>query len=118
MLEGRSLERLVVDGLLDDAALSRRSWEPFRQGIEVSWLYRSESGASAALLRYQAGASVPRHAHDGLEHIIVLQGEQQDERGVYPRGTLLVHDRGTQHSVSSRAGCLVLAIWSKPVRFC
>lgn len=50
-------------------------FEPFHAGVEACWLRRGDSGeASAALLRYAPGASVPRHRHAGLESILVLEG--------------------------------------------
>jgi anti-sigma factor ChrR (cupin superfamily) len=55
--------------------------------------------------------------HEGCEYILVLEGAQEDERGVYPAGTFLVNEPGSRHSVKSPEGCTVLAIWAKPVVF-
>jgi len=68
-----------------------------------------------ALLRYAPGASVPSHVHHGIEHIIVLEGSQRDEGGEHRAGSILVHGPTTRHSVSSETGCVVLAIWERPV---
>lgn len=92
-------------------------WVPFREGIEIYPIYTSESGCSAALLRYAPGASIPSHEHLGYEHILVLKGEQNDQYHSYPQGTLVVSPPGTSHSVQSSSGCIVLAIWEKPVSF-
>ncbi|PSN11877.1 transcription negative regulator ChrR [filamentous cyanobacterium CCT1] len=92
-------------------------WEAFRPGIEIHRLYPAEpNGAAAALLRYQPGASVPYHLHTGFEHILVLSGSQVDDNGTYGAGTLVVNPPSTRHSVSSPDGCIVLAIWAKPVQ--
>jgi anti-sigma factor ChrR (cupin superfamily) len=93
-------------------------WQPFRTGIEIHCLY-GEVGvtAAAALLRYAPGAQLPSHEHVGLEHILVLRGAQRDERGTYGAGTLVVNPPGSQHSVDSPDGCVVLVIWQEPVRF-
>ena len=91
-------------------------WQDFREGIKIFPLY-STSTASAALLQYNAGASVPLHEHEGYEHIFVLKGSQQDERGKYNTGDLLINKPFSRHSVQSMEGCVVLAIWEKPVRF-
>jgi anti-sigma factor ChrR (cupin superfamily) len=80
-------------------------------------LYEDESGASAALLRYQPGARVPLHEHQGYEHVLVLSGEQRDERGRYPQGSFMVNAPGTRHRVISEDGCLVLVVWERPVKF-
>jgi anti-sigma factor ChrR (cupin superfamily) len=111
--------RVALSGLFGAAQdLAGLPWQPFRPGIEIVRLHGAgERGPSAALLRYAPGARLPRHAHDDLEHIVVLAGSQRDERGVYPAGSLLVHGAGTAHSVRSDEGCVVLAIWSAPVRF-
>ncbi|WP_437738847.1 cupin domain-containing protein [Sorangium sp. So ce1335] len=93
-------------------------WRRFREGVEIHRLYGSgDAGASAALLRYAPGASVPQHVHRGREHILVLAGSQSDERGHHRAGTLVVNSPGTRHSVSSAEGCIVLAIWEQPVVF-
>lgn len=93
-------------------------WEPLRPGVEAAWLYRDPaSGAQAAYLRYAPGAAVPRHRHAGHEHILVLEGMQEDEQGVYPAGSLVIQPPGSVHSVGSPDGCLVLAIWQRPVEF-
>ena len=68
------------------------------------------------ILLYQPGASVPLHEHIGWEHVLVLEGEQADERGRYPAGTLLMNPPGSKHSVRSETGCAALLYWEKPVR--
>jgi anti-sigma factor ChrR (cupin superfamily) len=93
-------------------------WEPYRPGVDIRRLYQSEAGGpSAALLRYQPGASVPYHEHTGYEHVLVLQGAQRDERGLYAAGTLVVNPPGSAHGVHSDCGCVVLVIWERAVRF-
>jgi len=104
--------------LTDPAHRAARGWEPFRDGIEISWLYRdAEDGPAAAFLRYAPGAVVPEHEHMGYEHILVLEGAQTDEYGEHAVGALVINPPGTRHSVHSPGGCLVLAIWERPVRF-
>jgi len=95
---------------------SRFEWQPFRPGVDISPLYGGGPGApAAALLRYAPGASVPRHLHRGYEHILILSGSQRDDNGSYELGTLLVSEPGTAHRVTSEQGCVVLAIWERPV---
>ncbi|MDB6136718.1 MAG: hypothetical protein JWM59_4961 [Verrucomicrobiales bacterium] len=96
----------------------RLAWQPFREGVEIHRLYGDGvTGPSAALLRYAKAGRVPRHFHEGYEHILVLAGSQRDEHGPLPPGTLRIHPPGTSHEVFSEAGCLVLAIYEKPVHF-
>ncbi len=103
------VERLIAHAL---------PWQPFRPGIEVHTLY-GELGvsAAAALLRYASGAALPTHEHVGFEHIWVLRGSQSDEHGEYHAGSFVVNRPGTRHSVTSAGGCVVLAVWERPVRF-
>ncbi|SEO73472.1 cupin domain-containing protein [Aquisalimonas asiatica] len=93
-------------------------WTPLREGVVAAWLYRDpDGGPAAAYLRYEPGARVPAHRHPGAEHIIVLAGEQEDEYGRYPSGSVIVNPPGSCHSVLSRTGCLVLIIWAQQVEF-
>lgn len=93
-------------------------WKPFREGVDIYRLYgNDETGPKAALLRFHPGARVPLHEHTGYEHIIVLSGAQVDENSRAEAGTVIVNLPGTRHSVFSEFGCIVLAIYEKPVRF-
>ncbi len=75
------------------------------------------TGSSAALLRFEPGGKIPLHFHTGYEHIIVLSGSQMDEHGQLFAGGLRIHPPGSSHSVASESGCIVLAIYEKPVSF-
>lgn len=110
-------ERFVITNLFGAAFDARQfAWEPFREGVEIARLYGGAiDAASAALLRYAPGARVPQHVHRGHEHILVLTGSQRDDHGVYGAGTLLVSAPGTSHRITSDEGCVVLAIWERPV---
>ena len=93
-------------------------WSPFREGIDIHRLYGDgASGPAAALLRFHPGARVAMHEHAGYEHIIVLSGWQEDENGPADAGTLIINPPQTRHSVLSETGCIVLAIYEKPVVF-
>lgn len=109
---------IVINGLLDAATdFDALDWQPLHAGVEIVDLYSPVAdGARAALLRYQPGASVPWHVHGGYEHILVLHGSQQDGNGVYRAGTLVVNLPGSTHQVSSAEGCIVLAVWQRPVQ--
>ena len=93
-------------------------FEPFRDGIEIARLFgQADRGASGAVLKYQPGASAPRHRHPGFETIIVLDVAQSDEAGTYVKGDVVVNPPGSIHTVSSGPGCVVLIVWEKPVEF-
>ena len=95
--------------------LQQLEFEPFREGVTVHWI-RHEL-PQLALLKYEPGASVPLHLHMGLETIFVLSGDQTDERGTITKGDFAINAPGSQHSVSSEQGCIVLLQWEKPVQF-
>ena len=101
--------------------LSAGGWKdldfgPFRDGVTLHWIKPFEGDQpGVALLKYEAGAVVPRHRHEGLETILVLQGTQSDETGDYGAGTYIVNAAGTEHSVWSDTGCVVLIQWDRPV---
>ena len=109
------LSPFILNDLFSECVLASRTWEPFRAGIEIHWIYGSPNAASAALLRYAPGAALERHVHTGFEHILVLRGFQTDDNGNHGRGTLLIHAPGTSHAVHSPKGCIVLAIWERSV---
>ena len=93
-------------------------WKPFREGVDIYSLYGGmDGGPSAALLRYHPGSRVGLHEHVGYEHIFVLSGSQVDENSKSETGTLIVNPPGTRHSVLTEGGCIVLAIYEKPVQF-
>ena len=93
-------------------------WQPFRDGLEVHRLYGDGSeGPTAVLLRFGKAGKVPLHEHGGYEHILVLAGSQRDQNSEAGAGTLMINPPGTAHSVISEAGCIVLAIYEKPVVF-
>ncbi|KAB8122920.1 allophanate hydrolase [Komagataeibacter medellinensis] len=103
-------------GLLD-GDLSGLVFSPFRPGVEICRLAdNAAEETTLALLRYEAGASVPRHMHPDTETIIVLTGAQSDEHGTYRAGDVVVNTPGSAHRVWSDDGCLVLISWGKPVR--
>lgn len=93
-------------------------WKPFQDGVEIHRLYGDGvTGPTAALIRFKKAGKVPRHLHAGYEHILVLAGAQRDQNSAATAGTLMINPPGTEHSVVSEAGCIVLAIYEKPVQF-
>jgi anti-sigma factor ChrR (cupin superfamily) len=94
------------------------AWEPYKKGVDIFRLYGDGiTGPTAALVRYHEHGEVPMHEHKGYEHLLILTGSQRDENGISQAGTLLINPPGTRHKVQSDAGCIVLAIYEKPVEF-
>lgn len=93
-------------------------WKPFQEGVDIYRLYGDgQTGPTAALLRFRPGGRVPLHEHTGYEHIFMLAGSQVDENSRAQAGMLIINPPGTSHSILSEEGCIVLAIYEKPVRF-
>lgn len=93
-------------------------WTPYKKGVDIFRLYGDGiTGPTAALLRYSEAGEVPMHEHPGFEHIFVLSGSQEDANGIFNAGSVVINAPGTRHKVRSEAGCIVLAIYEKPVRF-
>jgi anti-sigma factor ChrR (cupin superfamily) len=93
-------------------------WQPFKDGLEIYRIYGDGmTGPTAALIRFNKAGKVPIHAHPGFEHILVLAGAQRDQNSSAAPGTLIINPPGSTHSVVSEAGCIVLAIYEKPVEF-
>lgn len=90
------------------------TFKPFRDGVEICELRHSDP--MVALLKYAAGARVPHHLHTGLEMIFVLGGSQSDENGTYHAGSVVLNPAGSEHSVWSAEGCVILIELKKPVR--
>ena len=94
------------------------AWQPFRDGVDIYRLYGDGvSGPTAALIRFRVEARIPMHEHQGYEHIFVLSGSQRDQNSTATAGTLMINSPGTRHSIVGEAGCIVLAIYEKPVKF-
>jgi quercetin dioxygenase-like cupin family protein len=111
--------RLTLKNLYNIAAWQDEiPWRPFRGGVDIHRLYGDgETGPTAALIRFREAGEVPSHEHLGYEHIFVLAGAQRDNNGTTTAGSLIISPPGTQHSIVSEAGCIVLAIYEKPVKF-
>jgi anti-sigma factor ChrR (cupin superfamily) len=106
-----------LDELLARARRPDVPFQPFRPGVEICRLWGDPAARSAAVLRYQAGARVPRHRHVGVEQVYVLSGSQRDERGTYAAGAHVVNPAGSEHAVESPDGCVVLVVWDRPITF-
>lgn len=116
--------RIVLSELWTNPQPERQgTFAPFYPGVSILPLYGmspqgsadSPAEPAAAFIRYEPGAAVPAHHHHGYEHIFVLQGAQADDHGEYVAGSCLISPPGTAHRITSERGCLVLALWNRPV---
>jgi quercetin dioxygenase-like cupin family protein len=94
-------------------------WSPFRswEGRESLSLFDGVSldaiGGEQVLLcrvRYEPGATVPRHSHAHTEQVmLMLEGELEMTVGAETRalraGDVVVVNRGIEHELQSEGGC-------------
>jgi anti-sigma factor ChrR (cupin superfamily) len=68
----------------------------------------AERGHATSIVRYDAGASFPRHGHPLGEEILVLEGIFSDEHGDFGAGTYFRNPPGSSHAPFSKDGCVLL----------
>ena len=92
-------------------------WIPGRlPGISVKVLRNDkETGRSASLVRFDAGAKFPAHDHPAGEEVFVLEGEVQIGRHHLKAGDYLYAPPGVKHAVASERGCVFLVSLPRPV---
>ena len=64
------------------------------------------------LMKVDAGAFSPPHAHDELEQVYVLEGSFYDQHRTYRPGEYIVRAPGAMHSGGSENGAVVLLFYS------
>jgi len=63
------------------------------------------------LMKVEAGAYSPPHAHEEIEQIYVLEGSFYDDEKTYRAGEFIVRAAGAMHTAGSEDGALVLLIY-------
>ena len=81
---------------------------------EMSWLpisYDRTTQCGSYLMRMEAGATTLPHVHPGFEEFMIVEGDLVDSDGaVYRAGDVISYAPGTQHSSTTRQGCLILVV--------
>lgn len=86
-------------------------WAPLYPGVEIKTLHQDAvQTCHVMLLRYAPGAVLPRHRHQAVEHLFVLEGSVEDEWGACTAGNYALRPPGCVHTPGSTGGALVLAI--------
>lgn len=71
-----------------------------------------EVARATTIVRFEKGRRFPFHTHDGGEEFLVLQGEFEDEHGVYPVGSYVRNPPGTGHAPGTQTGCILFVkLW-------
>lgn len=64
------------------------------------------------LMRVDAGAFSPMHAHEDVEQIFVIEGSFYDQDKTYGPGDYIIRAPGTMHSAGSEDGAVILLFYS------
>ena len=87
------------------------AWQDALPGVRQKALWSDPATKRrAALTRFEPGAQLPMHRHDGDEILYVIEGAIADESGTVTAGNLGYRPNGCVHSVSSKNGATVLAV--------
>lgn len=70
------------------------------------------AGLRTWLMKVEAGAFSPLHAHDEVEQIYVLEGSFYDQDKTYGPGDYIVRAPGAMHTAGSDKGAVVLLVYS------
>lgn len=94
-------------------------WKPTpTPGIDMKVLVKDDdTGLLTALFRWQPGTTLALHEHVEIEQSYVLEGEFEDDDGVYPAGNFAWRPKGHRHIARSPKGALVLCFFLKPNKF-
>src|SRR5271165_4112274 len=88
-----------------------QAWEPMSPTIKFKTLWSDPaSKRRAQITRFEPGASLPMHRHDGDELLYVIEGAIADESGITAAGSVGYRPNGCVHSVTSKMGATVFAI--------
>jgi len=76
-------------------------------------------GLKGHFIYMEKGGKVPEHTHKGLEMTLVLDGEFEDEKGLYKTGDFITTDANITHTPQSNVneGCLVFSVVEQPLHF-
>lgn len=95
--------------------VNQMPWIERRPGVFWKTLWEAPDGhPKAILMRYEPGATIPRHRHLADEQIFVLEGSVADDTGVCTAGNYARRPPGCVHTVSSPTGALVFVVTSGP----
>src|SRR3989304_4938052 len=94
-------------------------WEPTKfPGVWQKMLYKEEDGSAfTALMKFEPGARLPKHAHTDIEQTFVLQGSLVDEDGACTAGNFVWRRSGSVHDAWSPNGGIFLGIFRRPNQF-
>ncbi len=86
-------------------------WQQAMPGVRQKALWSDPATKRRAVLsRFEPGAQLPMHRHNGDEILYVIEGAIADEAGTISAGNLGYRPNGCVHNVTSKNGATVLAV--------
>jgi putative transcriptional regulator len=97
--------------------LSRLNWRNIGKKVSQFNLHIDTGSFKASIMRFKAGAPMPRHTHKGQEVTLVLTGGYSDEGNHFERGDFDLRDPSHIHQPHVDAGedCYALVVMDAPV---
>lgn len=87
-------------------------------GVDIKVLVQDErAGMLTAMFRWAPGSVLGLHEHIEIEQSFVLEGEFEDDDGVYTKGNFAWRPPGHRHVARSPKGATVLCFFLKPNKF-
>jgi anti-sigma factor ChrR (cupin superfamily) len=92
-------------------SVSDLPWGDTRQGVRQKKIWDDPAGKRrAVLVRFEPGATLPKHRHVGDEIVFVVEGSNADESGPVPTGNMNYRPNGCVHTVTTKNGATALAV--------
>jgi anti-sigma factor ChrR (cupin superfamily) len=105
---------LAIPAASASVATNQQDWQS--AGVEGFWikpLYENDQCKQRTwLMKVDAGAWSPAHAHDELEQILVLEGSFYDEEKSYGPGDFILRAPGAMHTAGSEQGAIVMLVYT------
>lgn len=94
---------------------SEYEWFDFRPNVKKLILAGAAETEHIAILWYTvADGGVALHYHSKTESVYVIDGNQTDDKGSYPTGTVYFNPPGSGHAIRDSSGFFLLAYASPP----
>ena len=116
MFESSGDQQCLARPAEESASISARDMQWQSCGTDGFWIKPlfedSNTSQRTWLMKVDAGAWSPAHAHTELEQIYVLEGTFYDEEKNYAAGDYIIRAPGAMHTAGSRDGALVMLVYS------
>ncbi len=90
--------------------LSEIAWTEPMPGVRMKPVWAdTATKRRAVFVRFEPGATLPRHRHVGDELIFLIEGSNADESGEVATGNMNYRPNGCVHTVTTKNGATVLA---------